>query len=120
MATRSLPADSAIEQSDKLEQAEKIVKRYSAYSMGLGIIPIPVVDVASVAASQYLMVSKLANLYQVPGTDRRTVARIISRRRISSHACCVWRGQAKLGRSFSENSAASRRYTCCKWRSTPV
>lgn len=54
------------------EQAEKIIQRRVLYASGLGLIPLPVVDVASIFATQVLMVREIADLYNVPFDKNRT------------------------------------------------
>ncbi len=52
----------------KLEQAQGIVKNYMWWSMGAGLIPIPIVDVATVSGVQLKMLSELAKVYDVKFT----------------------------------------------------
>lgn len=51
--------------------AESIVKKYSAWSAGLGIIPVPVVDVAAVSIAQLKMLKELAKYYGVEYREHR-------------------------------------------------
>jgi len=53
-------------QENVLPQAENIVKNYMLWSMGVGLVPIPVVDFAGVTGLQLNMVYKLCKLYDVP------------------------------------------------------
>ncbi|MEP3112088.1 DUF697 domain-containing protein [Nisaea sp.] len=46
--------------------ANQIVSTYSAIGAGVGIIPIPAVDIAGLAGVQLMMLSKLAAVYKVP------------------------------------------------------
>ena len=46
-------------------QAREIVKKYTYWSMGAGLIPIPVADLAAVTAIQLKMISDLANQYKL-------------------------------------------------------
>ena len=46
-------------------QAQEIVKKYMYWSMGAGLIPIPVADLAAVTAIQLKMISDLANQYKL-------------------------------------------------------
>ena len=52
--------------SDKDFGAMEIVKRNSMYSAGVGLVAIPVVNVAGVAALQIKMLRELADHYEVP------------------------------------------------------
>lgn len=47
------------------EQAAKTVKRYAAVSAGLGIIPIPALDMAAIGTSQLLMIRSVAKIYDL-------------------------------------------------------
>jgi uncharacterized protein (DUF697 family) len=51
--------------------AGKIIRRRMLYAAGLGLIPIPVVDVASIFSTQVLMVREIANLYNIPFNKHR-------------------------------------------------
>lgn len=47
-------------------KAAKIVKRNMLWSMGAGLIPMPIVDVGVMSAVQLKMLAALSRLYQVP------------------------------------------------------
>jgi uncharacterized protein (DUF697 family) len=49
----------------KRQEAERIVRSHVLWSMGAGLIPIPLLDLAAVTAIQVDMLQQLANLYQV-------------------------------------------------------
>ncbi len=51
------------------EQASQLVDRYSLWSGGAGLIPIPIVDIAAVGGVQIQMLRKLSEIYGVPFTD---------------------------------------------------
>ncbi len=51
--------------SDKREQADAIIKKHVLFSMGGGLIPIPLVDMAAVTALQVSMLEQLADLYGI-------------------------------------------------------
>jgi uncharacterized protein (DUF697 family) len=55
--------------SDKDVAAQEIVKRYSLYAGGAGLIPVPVVDFAAIAAIEVKMLRDLGHLYDVPFTQ---------------------------------------------------
>ena len=50
----------------RLIKAEQIVRRHVFYSMGLGLIPIPLVDTGGVSLIQLKMLHSLSKHYQVP------------------------------------------------------
>jgi len=54
-----------IEELDRADEALAITKRYAAYAGGAAFIPIPVVDLAAVAALQLKLVKDLSDLYDV-------------------------------------------------------
>lgn len=57
--------------SEKETGAMEIVKRNALYSAGVGIFPMPVVNVAGVAALQIKMLRELAAHYDVPFREDR-------------------------------------------------
>jgi uncharacterized protein (DUF697 family) len=50
---------------EKSEVAQQIVKEHVLWSMGAGLIPIPIADIAAVTAVQLDMLKQLANRYEV-------------------------------------------------------
>ena len=62
------PAASA---GDRAAAAERLVDRYAKYSAAAGLVPVPVVDVAAIAAVQVAMLGELAGHYGVPYTRER-------------------------------------------------
>ncbi len=52
--------------SEREEGAEKIVKKWSLVSAGVGLIPIPLVDLAGIAGVQVKMIADLAKQYDIP------------------------------------------------------
>lgn len=62
--------------NEKLEQSRKLVKDYMWWSMGAGLIPVPVIDVATVTGVQLRMVSQLAKHYSIPFAKDRVKALI--------------------------------------------
>jgi uncharacterized protein (DUF697 family) len=63
--------------SDKDVLATEIVKRYSLYAGGAGLIPVPLVDFAAVTGIELKMLSELAKVYDVP-FERDRVRPIVS------------------------------------------
>ncbi|MGB0385842.1 MAG: DUF697 domain-containing protein [Ardenticatenaceae bacterium] len=49
----------------KREEADNIVQSHVLWSMGAGLIPLPLIDLAAVTAIQMDMLQELANLYEV-------------------------------------------------------
>lgn len=57
--------------SQRASQAKSIVNNHIVWAMGAGVIPVPVVDIAAVAAIQIDMLKKLSSLYQVNFDEER-------------------------------------------------
>ncbi|MBF0230130.1 MAG: DUF697 domain-containing protein [Desulfamplus sp.] len=64
--------------NERLEQSRKIVKDYMWWSMGAGLIPLFVVDIAAVTGVQLKMLSKLSKHYNIPFSNDRAKAIILS------------------------------------------
>ena len=60
--------------TDQDTRAEDVVKRYSLYASGAGLIPVPLVDWAAVSALQYKMVKEIADAYSVSFDGNRVVS----------------------------------------------
>jgi len=58
--------ESPVVECDRLDQASEIVRNRVYWSIGVGLVPIPIVDFAGLMAIQLEMVAKLAKLYDVP------------------------------------------------------
>ncbi len=54
---------------DKKKEADKLVRRYAIFSAGAGWIPLPLIDSATIASIQLIMIKQLANLYETPFKD---------------------------------------------------
>jgi uncharacterized protein (DUF697 family) len=52
--------------SDKDVLATEIVKRYSLYAGGAGLIPVPLVDFAAITAIELKMLAEISKVYAVP------------------------------------------------------
>jgi uncharacterized protein (DUF697 family) len=48
------------------QRAMAAVKKYALWSAGAGVLPLPVVDMAALVAVQLRMLSKMAQVYEVP------------------------------------------------------
>lgn len=60
-------AEMTTEQRDA--EAEKLVDRFTLWSGGAGLIPIPLVDIAAVGGVQIQMLRKLSEIYGVPFSE---------------------------------------------------
>lgn len=49
----------------KLDQSQELIKKYMWWSMGAGLIPVPLVDMATVAGVQLKMLNELSKVYGV-------------------------------------------------------
>ena len=52
-----------------IEEANSIIKNHMMWSMGAGLIPVPIADVFAVSAIQLDMIRQLCNLYEVSYKD---------------------------------------------------
>ncbi len=66
-AVEAAPPPMTIEERD--EAAEKLVDRFTLWSGGAGLIPIPLVDIAAVGGVQIQMLRRLSELYDVPFSE---------------------------------------------------
>lgn len=53
------------------EQAEKLSKSHILWSMGCGLIPVPLVDLAGIMAVQVRLVAKMSEIYGVSYSEHR-------------------------------------------------
>jgi len=62
------PAQDDLELIDqqRIEQANQIIKKYTRWSAGLAVVPIPVIDLAALVTSQTSMIAELTSIYDVP------------------------------------------------------
>lgn len=61
----------ASQKSEKELQALKITKKYMLWSIGAGLIPIPIVDLATVIGVQVKMVSEISDVYDVKFSENK-------------------------------------------------
>jgi uncharacterized protein (DUF697 family) len=52
--------------TERTELAKKTVRKYMYLSMGAGLVPVPLIDLAAITAIQLKMVSALAKQYELP------------------------------------------------------
>ena len=57
---------------DRLATADRIVRTYVKWAAAGGLVPVPVLDMAAVAAAQLRMLDQLARLYGVPFRENLT------------------------------------------------
>jgi len=50
----------------RIEQANLIIKKYTRWSAGIAVVPIPVLDLAGLITSQTSMIAELTAVYDVP------------------------------------------------------
>ena len=62
--------------TEKEKQSLKTVKNYMWWSMGAGLIPIPVLDLAAIASVQLKMLSEVSKVYEIPFEENRGKALI--------------------------------------------
>jgi uncharacterized protein (DUF697 family) len=74
-ATTAMPPDPLT--ARRLAAARRIVERYKMYAAVGGLFPLPIVNIAGVAAINMRMVKALSDLYQAPFQRDRTRAMII-------------------------------------------
>ena len=63
---------------NKRERAEEIVNRYVIYSLGAGLVPVPLLNTAAVTAVQIAMLRRLTSLYDVKFSESTLKALITS------------------------------------------
>jgi len=51
--------------------ATEAIKKYSLYSAGAGLIPVPLVDFAAISAIQIKMLKQVSSIYDIPFDDER-------------------------------------------------
>jgi uncharacterized protein (DUF697 family) len=66
-AEGAAPTPMTIEERD--EAAEKLVDRFTLWSGGAGLIPIPLADIAAVGGVQIQMLRRLSEIYNVPFSE---------------------------------------------------
>ncbi|MDM8517364.1 DUF697 domain-containing protein [Desulfobacterales bacterium HSG16] len=59
------------ETADLKEQGRKIVRNHMLASMGVGLVPMPIVDLVGITGVQINMVRKLSKIYGVPFSEHK-------------------------------------------------
>jgi len=57
------------DQSEVLDDSQKLVKNYMWWSMGAGLVPVPLVDMAAVTGVQMKMLADISRAYDVKFTE---------------------------------------------------
>lgn len=78
VASIATPAPAASNDRNQLSQANAIVERYANLAALGGVIPLPLINVAGVAAIILRMVKRLCELYGVPYEHGRARALVVS------------------------------------------
>lgn len=68
----------AEQQSSRAEEVALVIKQHLYLSAGLGLVPIPLVDLAGFMAIQYDMTKKIARIYEVDFSQERVRSIVIS------------------------------------------
>ncbi|PCI24562.1 MAG: GTPase [SAR324 cluster bacterium] len=56
----------AVSEETRKENVDKLI-RYNAYgSMGIGLIPVPILDMAALSTQQLVMIKKISDEYEIP------------------------------------------------------
>lgn len=79
-ATPDYKKDAIAYDDDRVEEAKVLVKRYTLYSLGFGLVPWPILDVLSISAVQLKMLASMSDLYNEPFSRqfaRKSVASLI-------------------------------------------
>ena len=63
-------------QENKLIESKDIIQNHVMYSMGAGMIPVPLADMVAVSGVQINMIRQLAKVYNVPFEETQTKALI--------------------------------------------
>lgn len=73
-AQNSVGEEVAAAEPASRQKAEQIIRKYTLWATGAGLIPVPVLDAVGVAGVQYALVNDLASLYGVPFSKERVRA----------------------------------------------
>ncbi|MCI5157054.1 MAG: DUF697 domain-containing protein [Candidatus Electrothrix sp. AUS1_2] len=57
--------------SDNKEKGERIIRNHLLTAMGVGLIPLPLVDMVGITGVQLNMLRRLSNTYEVPFTEHK-------------------------------------------------
>jgi len=67
-SSEATEADTApvLDRDERHEQAEALVRRNVLWSVGVGVVPLPLFDIVGITAVEVKMLRQLANLYDIP------------------------------------------------------
>lgn len=71
----TVEAEALSPQQQRDAQVKKLIKRYAAVSAGLGFIPVPALDIATIGSAQYAMIRDIAEVYGYQASNEH--ARVI-------------------------------------------
>ena len=54
-----------------LEQSNKITRNFTYWSVGGGLVPVPLLDIAAIYAAQVTMITKLTKVYGIPFNEHK-------------------------------------------------
>jgi len=72
VAEQPVKKSSGQNSDEQLRDAVKLVRRSSAWAAGVGLLPVPVIDMVAMTAIQIAMLKKLAALYDIPFSEQRS------------------------------------------------
>jgi uncharacterized protein (DUF697 family) len=62
--------------ADRRAKALAVIRNYTLLSAGVGAVPVPLLDIATMLALQMLLVRKLAKVYHIPYAEQRVKAAV--------------------------------------------
>jgi uncharacterized protein (DUF697 family) len=77
-ASTDAPGFAADAPKSRLERAETMVKDHMLVSIGVGVLPFPLLDIAAGLASQVMLVKRLCGVYEVPFKESTARAVVMS------------------------------------------
>ncbi|MCI5161738.1 MAG: DUF697 domain-containing protein, partial [Candidatus Electrothrix sp. AX5] len=58
--------------------SDSVIKKHIIFSMGVGLIPVPIIDMVAITGVQLNMLRKLAEIYEVPFNDHKVKSTLSS------------------------------------------
>jgi uncharacterized protein (DUF697 family) len=71
MSTKKNTTKASVSSNSKEDQAMAITRRYMLWSGGAGLIPFPLIDLATIIGVQMIMVSEISNIYGVNFSEHK-------------------------------------------------
>ncbi len=81
-------------------RAENTIKNHVMAGMGLGLVPLPLFDLAALVGNQVAMIKALSELYEVPFAANRAKSIVIALFTGSMRRCRHLRGRAGVRAAF--------------------